>query len=136
MTIRELIEKYVAARAKRLELEAQAREIAQGEEADLQRMILALMAADGISSLKFAGLGRVVRRNKGHYEIADIEKVSLVMLKEMAKAYREGRPLADALILQRRISRENLESLCHDEAMLAEAGVAFVEREELAVTKN
>ena len=58
------------------------------------------------------------------------------MLKERAKAYRGGRPLADALILQRRGSRENLESLCHDEAMLAEAGVAFVEREELAVTKN
>lgn len=137
-TIRELTARYVDVRARRLELEAKAREIQQGEEAELQQMILALMHAEGISSLKFAGLGRVVRRSKGHYEINDIEKVVLAMLKNMATAYREGRPLADALLLQRRISRENLETLCEDMSTktLADLGVAFVEKEELAVTKN
>ena len=111
-TLPALISRYIDARRRRLELEAQAQEIAAGEERPLQEQILALMAADGVSSLKLDGIGRVVRRSKGHYEIRDTEKLARVMLKNMCVAVQNGRPITDAMLLQRRVSRDAVETLC------------------------
>ena len=54
-TLPVLISRYIEARRQRLELEAQAAEIATERERPLQEQILALMAADGGSSLKLEG---------------------------------------------------------------------------------
>lgn len=137
-TLPALISRYAEVRRKRLELESQAKEIAVSEELPLQEQILALMAADGVSSLKLDGIGRVVRRSKGHYEIRDSEKLARAMLKNMCVAVQDGRPLTDAMLLQRRVSRDAVETLCEgrEPAELEALGLAYVEKDELSITRN
>jgi hypothetical protein len=136
-TLPVLISRYIEARRQRLELEAQAAEIATERERPLQEQILALMAADGVSSLKLEGIGRVVRRSKGHYEIRDTEKLARVMLKNMCVAVQNGRPLTDAMLLQRRVSRDAVETLCdgREPAALEAIGLAYVEKDELSISR-
>ena len=97
-------------RTRRQELEKEANDIKAGREQELKNAILAEMSAQGIKSANVEGVGRVVSKNTQHYEVVDIEALSEQMFRAMLKAKQEGRQFSDGLLLQRRVSRENLEA--------------------------
>lgn len=135
MNLHSLVSRYAQVRAERLELERKAKEIAQGEEAELRKTILLEMSAQGFKSVNIEGIGRVVNKETSHYEIGDIELFARTMFETMLAAAREGRPFSDGLLLQKRISREGIENLTEQGAALDAMGVSRVIRQDLSITK-
>ena len=144
--LNELAARLVQVRARRLELESQADEIRNGEEKELTDQILALMSADGLKSCNIPGVARLATRTTHHYEITDIEALTMTMFKQMILALKSGRKISDGLMFQRRPSKENIEAYMHDALNLspedegyntacAGAGIAFVDKDVLSVTK-
>lgn len=144
--LNELAARLVQVRARRLELESQADEIRNGEEKELTDQIMALMSADGLKSCNIPGVARLTTRTTHHYEITDIEALSMTMFKQMILALKSGRKISDGLMFQRRPSKENIEAYMHDALNLspedegyntacAGAGIAFVDKDVLSVTK-
>lgn len=144
--LNELAARLVQVRARRLELESQADEIRNGEEKELTDQILALMSADGLKSCNIPGVARLATRTTHHYEITDIEALSMTMFKQMILALKSGRKISDGLMFQRRPSKENIEAYMHDALNLspedegyntacAGAGIAYVDKDVLSVTK-
>lgn len=144
--LNELAARLVQVRARRLELESQADEIRNGEEKELTDQIMALMSADGLKSCNIPGVARLATRTTHHYEITDIEALSMTMFKQMILALKSGRKISDGLMFQRRPSKENIEAYMHDALNLspedegyntacAGAGIAFVDKDVLSVTK-
>lgn len=144
--LNELAARLVQVRARRLELESQADEIRNGEEKELTDQIMALMSADGLKSCNIPGVARLATRTTHHYEITDIEALSMTMFKQMILALKSGRNISDGLMFQRRPSKENIEAYMHDALNLspedegyntacAGAGIAFVDKDVLSVTK-
>lgn len=137
-----LSEQYIGVRQERLALEKKAKEIQNGREKDLRELILLEMSSSGLKSANIKGVGKVVCRESSHYEITDIEALALTMFKKMIECGQQGRPLSDALLLQARIHRDNLEThvgeLENDtelERMLSSYGVKKASKLDLAVTK-
>ncbi len=138
-SLNELVAEYITIRTKRLQLEKEADGIKKGREGELSAQILQVMSAQGLKSANVSGLGRVVCRETSHYEIHDIESLALQMLKVMVSAVRDGRPISDGLLLQRRVHRENLDSLLGegaDESTMINMGVKKAVRTELSFTKE
>lgn len=144
--LNELAVRLVQVRARRLELESQADEIRNGEEKELTDQIMALMSADGLKSCNIPGVARLATRTTHHYEITDIEALSMTMFKQMILALKSGRNISDGLMFQRRPSKENIEAYMHDALNLspedegyntacAGAGIAYVDKDVLSVTK-
>ena len=144
--LNELAARLVQVRARRLELERQADEIRNGEEKELTDQIMALMSADGLKSCNIPGVARLATRTTHHYEITDIEALSMTMFKQMILALKSGRNVSDGLMFQRRPSKENIEAYMHDALNLspedegyntacAGAGIAYVDKDVLSVTK-
>ena len=144
--LNELAARLVQVRARRLELESQADEIRNGEERELTDQIMALMSADGLKSCNIPGVARLATRTTHHYEITDIEALTMTMFKQMILALKSGRKISDGLMFQRRPSKENIEAYMHDALNLspedegyntacAGAGIAFVDKDVLSVTK-
>ena len=144
--LNELAARLVQVRARRLELESQADEIRNGEEKELTDQIMALMSADGLKSCNIPGVARLATRTTHHYEITDIEALSMTMFKQMILALKSGRNVSDGLMFQRRPSKENIEAYMHDALNLspedegyntacAGAGIAYVDKDVLSVTK-
>lgn len=144
--LNELAARLVQVRARRLELESQADEIRNGEEKELTDQIMALMSADGLKSCNIPGVARLATRTTHHYEITDIEALSMTMFKQMILALKSGRKISDGLMFQRRPSKENIEAYMHDalnlspedegyNAACAGAGIAYADKDVLSVTK-
>lgn len=144
--ISELASRLVQIRAKRLGLERQADELKNGEEKELTDQIMALMSADGLKSCNIPGVARLATRTTHHYEITDIESLSMLMFKQMILALKSGHNISDALMFQRRPSKENIEAYMHDALNLspddegfstacAGAGLSYVDKNVLSVTK-
>lgn len=109
----------------------------------MRDLILLEMSASGLKSANIKGVGKVVCRESSHYEITDIEALALTMFKKMVECGQQGRPLSDALLLQARIHRENLETHVGEseddtelERMLSAYGVKKASKLDLAVTKS
>lgn len=119
-----------------MELERQADELKSGEEAELKRQILLEMQTAGIKSANVEGVGRVVSKDTRHYEVQDMEKFARAMFQTMLDAAKQGRPFSDGLLLQRRIHRENLETVLENSgATLDTYGISQIVRTDLSVTK-
>lgn len=137
MTLKEMVEEYADLRTKRMELEKQAEEIKKGRESELKNLILLEMSSAGLKTANFEGLGRITSRNKSYYEVQDPEKLAYALLAAMVGAGNEGRPLSDALFLQRRVSSEVFETLLESSnAPMEQYGIAQVTRQELSLTKK
>lgn len=133
-----LASEYIRVRTQRLELEKQAKEIAQGREAELRQAILLEMSAQGFKSVNLEGIGRVVSKETKHYEIKDIELLARRMFQAMLDAAKDGRPFSDGLLLQKRLSREGLDNLMENSTVdgsLDAMGVCQVVRNDLSITK-
>jgi hypothetical protein len=141
-----LVKRLVSVRAKRLDLEKQADELKNGEEKDLTTQILALMSSGGMKSCHIPGVARLASKTTYHYEITDIDALVMLSFKQMIQAGKEGRPISEGLMFQRRPSKENIEAYMHDilritpdddgyDASCAGVGVAHVGKETLSVTK-
>lgn len=136
--LNELVSKFVVVRAQRMALEKDAEAIKKDTEEPLKAQILQVMAVQGLKSANVEGLGRVVCKETSHYEIHNIEALAFQMLKVMVEAAQAGRPVSDGLLLQRRVHRENLDTLLDgnaDEAYLASLGVKKAVRTDLSFTK-
>ena len=121
---------------RRKALEAQAKEIKEGEEAQLRDQILQFMLENDMQSVHFPDIGRVVRTSKSHYEIFDKDKFACAMLASLVQAGKEGRPLSDGFIAQFRPGREIFESFINTGQSLDACGVTQVDKPELAIRKS
>lgn len=136
--LNELVSKFVAVRAQRMAHEKDAEAIKKDTEEPLKAQILQVMATQGLKSANVDGLGRVVCKETSHYEIQDIEALAFQMLKVMVEAAQTGRPISDGLLLQRRVHRENLDTMLDgntDEVYLTSLGVKKAVRTDLSFTK-
>lgn len=138
MTLKQMVEEYVALREKRMELEHQAEEIKQGKEAELKRLILLEMSSQGLKTANFEGLGRVTSKNRNFYEVQDMNLFARGLLTAMIAAGNQGRPLADGLFVQKRVNAEALETLLEENQSFSmeQFGIGQVTRQELSVTKR
>lgn len=91
-------------------------------------------------SVKFDGLGRFVIKPAVRYDIFDINLVAHAMLQRMVDNGKNGRPLADGLILQKRTSKTVIEELFEADVIkqddLAGMGLAQAERMDLIFTRQ
>ena len=135
--LREMAQQYASLNQLRRKLEKSAEEL-KAKEMELKDSILLEMMAQGLSSVKIEGIGHLVSVSKSHYEITDIEALARKMYEIMQECDRTGRGFADALLLQKRISREPLEAYVPDDATdaeLAALGVKKAEERSLSVRK-
>ena len=121
---------------RRKALDTQAKEIKEGEEAQLRDQILQYMLENDMQSVHFPDIGRVVRTSKAHYEIFDKEKFAYAMLSSLVLAGKEGRPLSDGFIAQFRPGREIFEAFINTGQAMDACGVAQVDKPELAIRKS
>ena len=89
------------------------------QEKELERSILLELAAAGSSSMKIAGVGRLVVKEKVRYEIADKEALAYAVLRGMVENAEQGFALSDGLLLQQRVAARNFEERAE------RAGLAF-----------
>lgn len=139
-TLNYLVRQFVEVRARRFLLEKEAQELKANVEDDLKARILQIMAAQGLKSANVEGLGRVVSKENSHFEIMDMEALALQMFKNFVTAAQSGRPLTDALLLQRRVHAENLSNFIEMEgqpceSFLTSLGVRKVVKNDLSFTK-
>ena len=142
-TLQDLVAGYIAARAQRVGLESQAKEIKSSQEDPLKERILAEMSAQGVKSANIDGMGRVASVSRVHLEITNIEALAMQMLRGMVQAHKEGRPMSEGLLLQRRPNRENIEALLagqevqpDDEVALNAMGIKQASKTDLSFTKE
>lgn len=102
----------------------------KAREEELRRNILLGMGT--AKSLNLEGVGRLVRRDKTRYEIRNIEALSLAMLMRMVDNGKNGRPLADGLLLQQRVAARNLEEVLSMQGLDPEQEEAYIQRAGLA----
>ena len=137
MNLQILAQKYIQVRQQRMELEHQADDIKNGEEAELKRQILLEMQTSGIKSANVEGVGRVVSKDTKYYEVQDMEKFARAMFQSMLDAAKQRRPFSDGILLQKRVHRENLETVLENSGTkLEDYGIAQLVRTDLSVTKT
>lgn len=114
----------------------------KSKEDELSERILMEMGAQGLKSLNIEGVARVAAKDTYRYEFSDIEKYVTAMFMRMMTAVHDGRPLADTLLFQQRMSKSNFEDLlAHlhpegvSEEILDQYGVRKVEERTLSLTK-
>ena len=136
--LKELVLEYRKVKELRLKLDKASRELKEGKESELQDRILQHMLESGVQSIHYPELGRVIRTVKSHYEIVDKEKFANEVLDSLLEAHRDGRPLAESMLAQFRVSKESLEALLeHDSGATLEAcGVTQVDKAELSIRKS
>ena len=131
-----LVLEYKKVKELRLELDKQSKALKEGAEATLQAQILQLMMEEGVQSVNFSEVGRVIRTTKPHYEITDKEVFAATILRSLTDAARERRPLSEALLAQHRVSKESLQGFIEATGMALDGcGVALVEKPELSIRK-
>ena len=146
MTIAEIASALADARARRTALEREAQEV-KAQETELEQALLAELSAQNVKSVNLEGFGRVVRRDTPHYEISDANALAVAMLKSLVAAAKEKRPLSEGFMLQRRASRDAIETYVKDlsglnpeddgfDAQCAAIGVNRVVRQGITITKN
>lgn len=141
-TLREMAEEFVRVRDSRRALEDEAGKIKNGREKELEQAILLEMTSEGIKTINLEGIGRVTNQARSHWEITDIETLAQQMFKCMLESLKAGRACSDGLLLQRRVSKEQLESFIekagatNEDAARAAFGVKQVSENSLSITKN
>lgn len=134
-----LVAQFVAAREEVKQIESQAKS-AKERVKDLTEAIKLEMSSQGLASANLDGIARVVISDKPHYEIADPEAFALYSLEKMVSSFRRGGMLSDGILLQRKISREAIESHNNgdplSEAECRRAGVRYVVDNTLTVRSN
>lgn len=137
MSIQTLAQKYIEVRQRRMELEHQADDIKNGEEADIKRQLILEMQSIGLKSANVEGIGRLVLKDTKFYEVQDLEKLCKAMFLSMHNAAKEGRPFSDGMLLQKRIHRENMDIILENSGLPLDAyGVAQLTRTDLSLTKT
>lgn len=114
MTINALIAKWRAVVKQRMELDRLSKELKNGIEADLKGQILAYLDINGIPGVK-SDVGFVTRTAKDHLEIRDLNKFLERQMEMFAQAKAEGRPVSDALILQKSPLKSEISNLVFEE---------------------
>lgn len=107
--INELVAKWRAVVKQRSELDRLSKTLKNGLEADLKAQILMYLAANSLPGIK-AEVGFVTQTQKEHLEIQDLEKFLQKQAALFDEARAKGRPLADALLLQRTPLRSEINS--------------------------
>lgn len=101
---------YAELRAKREAMEAEAKKIAEVE-AQVKARLVTEMGARQMTNARFAGVGAFRLRDAVRYEITDIELMARAMLQRMVDNGKNGRPLSDGLMLQKRTAKTVIEEL-------------------------
>lgn len=114
MNINQLIAKWRAVVKQRMELDRLSRELKNGVEADLKGQILAYLDLNDIPGVK-SDVGFVTRTSKDHLEIRDLNKFLERQMEMFAEAKAAGRPVSDALILQKSPLKSEIASLVYEE---------------------
>ena len=123
MTIAEIASALAEARSKRQALEREAQEV-KAQETELEQALLAELSAQNVKSVNLEGFGRA-----------------------LVAAAREKRPMSEGFMLQRRASRDAIETYIHDlsglnpedegfDAQCAALGVNRVVRQGITITKT
>lgn len=138
-SVRIAADEYARIRVQRDALEAQLKEL-KAREDEAKATLIAAMSADNMPSVRFEGLGRFVIKQNHRYDIQDIDLVCRAMLARMVDNGRNGRPLSDGLILQKRTAKtvldEIIETESTDAAALAGMGLAEVVTTDLTFTRQ
>lgn len=145
MTMQEIAADLSRVRTERQALERQAQEL-KAQETELEQALLAELSAQNVKSVNLEGFGRVVRRDTPHYEISDANALAVAMLKALVAAAKERRPMSEGFMLQRRASRDAVETYIKDlsglspddegfEAQCAAIGISRVVRQGISITK-
>lgn len=135
--LQDMVKQYKEVRELRMKLDRASKELKEGKESELQAGILQLMLESNVQSVHFPGVGRVVRVVKSHYEIADKEQFAAAMFRSMSAAASAGRPLAETVLAQFRVSKEALEGYIEDSGETAEScGITQVDKPELSIRKS
>lgn len=135
MELQELVTKFAALRAKRLEREAVIKKMKELEE-QMMGMIMNQMSVAGMKTINFDGVGRVETSTRDHVEIRDKEKLARFVVMQAAAAIKNGSPVADATaVFQQRAAIGNIESLIEQGFTAEQMGVEVVEKSTLKLTK-
>lgn len=125
-----------------MEMEKQAKSMKEIEDNLTDRLLMEL-AAQNLKSLNIEGVARVAVKDTYHVEIADINKLSLAMFKQMLTAVQNGRSISDALLLQQRVSKSQVEDMLTaaypdgiPEGAYYDMGLLRVEDRTISITKN
>ena len=131
-----LVQEYKRVKELRLELDKQSKALKEGAEATLQQQILQLMMEEGVQSVNFSGVGRVVRTTKPHYEITDKSTFARAVLDSLIVAAREQRPLSEAMLAQFRVNKESLQAYIEATGVALDGcGLVLIEKPELSIRK-
>ena len=137
--LKQLVLQYKEVKELRLKLDKASRELKEGKESELQDRILQHMLESGVQSIHYPEIGRVIRTTKSHYEIVDKEKFAREALYSMLEADRDGRPVAEAMLAQFRVSKEAFESFIEHSGggtKIEDCGVSMVDKPELSIRKS
>ena len=116
-------------------LEAKAKELKDEIESPLKIAILQAMQDDGVQSLHYPDIGRIICSVRSHYEVIDKDAFMYALSQSIIEATREGRPLSEAMLAQYRPSKEILEDFQHSGLSMEECGVRKVDQQELSIRK-
>lgn len=137
--VRSCAERYAQIRVERETIAAKLKELQEQEE-EAKQTLITEMSSQQMPSVKFDGLGRFVIKPAVRYDIFDINLVAYAMLQRMVDNGKNGRPLADGLILQKRASKTVIEELFEADVIkqddLAGMGLAQAERMDLTFTRQ
>lgn len=100
MNVNDLITQWRTVVKQRQELDRLSRELKVGPEAALKSQILMYLDSQNLPGVK-SGVGTVSRTTKDHMEVTDLNVLLEKQYELFNKAKAEGRPLSDALLLQR-----------------------------------
>lgn len=114
--------------------------------APLKAQILAFMDKHGMQSFNIPGCGTLARRSTKKMSIDSTEAVCRYMFWAFGEAVKQGKPLADALILQKSPHKGNVTKLIEDwlpenytpeqfEAELAKLGISMMPSVEVGIYK-
>ncbi len=105
--ITSLVEQWRAVVKQRKALDDLSKQLKNGPEAELRSKILMYMDVQGMNGVKTA-CGTISRTTKNHLEMVDTEAFLRLQLQRMLTCLQEGRPLADALIMQKTPAKSNI----------------------------
>lgn len=138
-TLQQVAQQYAQLREMREKLEAQAKLLKEKED-ELKARLINEMSAQQMPSARFEGLGRFVVKAVTSYNITDIDQFARAMLARMVDNGKNGRPLSDGLMLQKRPAKGVIEELVEagylDVGKLAENGLEASERLDLTFTRQ
>lgn len=100
LDINELVKQWRAVRKQRLELDDLSKQLKNGPEAKLRGQILMWLDVNNLPGVKTQH-GTIGRTKKSHLEIKDIEAFLQFQFGELDNCKQNGKPLTDALILQK-----------------------------------